>query len=120
AIPAPVPGFEVELLAQPRLDHQQLPRKAGGDSVVERRRRLQVEPQLRPPAVRVPPRIEMQLWVIEIPLRLARANAMVDLLQAGRQRSLHRSGQRPKKSSCPHEPALVSGASHLTRGRGTT
>src|ERR1700674_5108560 len=84
--PAAVPGLQVELLAQAGLDHQQLPRQAVGDAVVERRLSLQVKPQLEPAVVRVPPGLEVHSRVIEEPLRLARASAMAD--------SLHLDGER--------------------------
>src|SRR6202521_4425320 len=84
--PAAIPGLEVELLAQPGLDHEQLPRQTVRDAVVDGRLGLQVKPQLEPAVVRVPPGLEVQSWVIEEPLRLARAGAMAD--------SLHLDGER--------------------------
>src|SRR6266851_6718675 len=115
--PAAIPGLQVELLAQPGLDHQQLPRQAVGDPVVGRRLRLQVKSQLEPAVVRVPPCLEMQSRVIEEPLRLARAGAMADLLQAERKTSDDLPRQRSEKSGGAYEPTLAPRALATRRGR---
>src|SRR6202035_6047580 len=93
AAPATVPGLQVELLAQPGLDHQQLRRQTVGDAVVDGRLGLQVEAQLEPAVVRVPPGLEVQSWVIEEPLCLARAGAVADSIHWDGERTLHRRGQ---------------------------
>jgi hypothetical protein len=81
--PTAIPWLQVELLAEPRLEHQQLPRQTVSDALVYCRCRLEVKPQLETAGVRVPPGLEMQARVVEVPLRLTRADPVADALQGG-------------------------------------
>src|ERR1700674_4391822 len=105
--PAAIPGLQVELLAQPGLDHQQLPRQTVRDAVIDRRLGFQVKPQLEPAVVRVPPGFEVQSWVIEEPLRLAGAGAMANSPHLNGERRRDPRGQRSEKSGRSDESPLA-------------
>src|SRR3984893_19251671 len=115
--PAAIPGLQVELLAQPGLDHQQLRRQTVGDPIVDRRLGFQVKPHLEPAVVRVPPGFEVQSWVIEEPLRLAGAGAMANSPHLDGERRLDPRGQRSKKAGRSDESPLVARglATHLRK-----